>query len=173
MINEDDYKPKDYLNELVLNEIEIVSGMVPMEIFTLGSKEVWLLNFSLGKFIRRKLLKRAMHLTIDDPRHLRKISGSSTAQVRQYDLHIRHIERSRIIDQGMVHLKLRMNPMKKGWFSAGVVFDIFDFQGMKTLKKDDYFRLRIQKSKQERRPELPEEPTLDGEIMRLTDLSKR
>lgn len=175
MINEDRYNPKEYLNELVLNELEIVSGMVPMEIFTLGSKEIWLLNFSLGKFIRRNLAKRAMHLTVDDPRHLRKISGSSTAQVRQYDLHIRHIERSRIIDQGRVHLKWRMNPMKTGWFSAGTVFDIFDFQGMKTLKPEDYFRLRIQKSRQGRGrgSELPKEPTLEAEIMRLTDISKR
>ena len=103
MINEDNYDPKQYLDELVLHEFEIVSGMVPMEIFTLGSKEVWLLNFALGKFIRRNLLKRAMHLTVDDPQHLRKFNGSSAAQVRQYDLHIRHIERSRIIDKGMRH----------------------------------------------------------------------
>lgn len=167
MINEDNYNPQEYLDELILNEIEIFSGMVPMEIFTLGSKEVWLLNFELGKFIRRRLFKRAMHLTVDDPKHLRMPSGSSSAQVRQYDLHIRHIERSRIIDKGVAHLKWRLNPSVTGWFSTGVVYDIFEFQGMKTLRPEDKFRLRVQQSRQEKGGPPVKEPTLDAEIFRV------
>jgi len=154
-----------YLNELYLNEIEIISGIVPMQILSLGSKEIWLLNFEAGKFIRRNLLKRAMYLQVDDPNVLRKTNGSSSAEVRQYDLHIRHIDQSRIIDQGEAHLKWRVNPNEIGWFSTGTVFDIFDFQDMKSLVPTDNFRLRIQKSRQQKQGG-PKEPQLNAEIVR-------
>lgn len=153
-----------------LQEIEIISGMVPVQLFKLGNKEVWLFNFEVGKFIRRKLLKRAMYLQIDDPKELRKKNGSSTASVRQYDLHIRHGDPGRVIDKGEAHIKYRMNPLKVGWFSTGAVFDLFDFRGMKTLKQDDYFRLRVQRSRQQQGSGggVPE-PTLDAEIVRFED----
>jgi len=157
-----------------LQEIEIISGTVPIEIFNLGSKEVWLLNLSVGKFIRKKLFKRAMYLQIDDPKHLRRSNGSSSAQVRQYDFHIKHVSSSRVFDKGRAHLKWRMNPLKIGWFSTGTVFDIFDFSDMKTLKSEDYFRLRIQQSRQEIVNGQPiKEPTREAEIYRITDKKKR
>lgn len=165
MINEEEYNPKKYLDEIILQEIQIISGMVPMEIFTMGSKEVWLLNFEAGKFIRRNLFKWAMYLTVDDPKHLRMVNGSSAGTVRQYDLHIAHVERSRIIDKGVANLKWRWNPSVTGWFSTGTVFDISNFQGLKTLHEKDLFRLRIQKSRQEKGG--IKEPTLDAEIERV------
>jgi hypothetical protein len=155
------------LVEQYLEEIQIVSGTVPFQIFRLGSKEVWLFNFRVGHFIRSKLFKRAMHLTVDSPKELRYPNGASSAEVRQYDLHIRHIEKSRIVDEGKANIKLRMNPLKIGWFSTGTVFDLHNFQGLKSLKENDIFRLRIQRSKQDQVGGGVQEPTLHGEIMRI------
>jgi len=164
MINEDIYDPKEYLNELILQELEIVSGVVPIEIFTMGIKEGWLLNFKLGKFIRRKLFKRAMYLIINTPKALRKPNGSSKAQVRQYDGNTRYVSKTRIIDSGTANLNWRINPFSTGFFAPGTVYDIYDFQGMKTLKPKDKFRLRVQEV--DHGKEVKEDIVFDAEIER-------
>ena len=163
MINEDIYDPKEYLNELILQELEIVSGVVPIEIFTMGIKEGWLLNFKLGKFIRRKLFKRAMYLTVNNPKALRKVNGSSKAQVKQYDGNTRYVSKNRIVDSGTAHLNWRVNPFSTGFFSKGIVYDIYGFEGMKTLKAEDKFRLRVQVPEQK---EEQKDSALDAEIER-------
>ena len=142
---------EQYLDKL--QEIEIrLSGVVPMDIVSLGNKEIWLLNFQAGKYWRQKLIKRALYLRVDDPKALRKVNGSSSGRARKYDLHIKHIERNRVIDHGEANIKWRILPTVTGWFSAGTVFDLSGFSDMKTLKGNELFRVRVQrpyKSEQE------------------------
>jgi len=164
-----------------LNErIEIISGIVPMQILKEGSKEMWFCNIAVKKFLKPKWFKRSLVVLIHEPKELKKKKGSSTAIVKLYDEDRYKYREMDLIAQGTVHLLFRFPLLGLGeiW-NPGTIYD-FDQFNIKGYKKTDAFRLRFHKQMKLQQQtsiwdgsktivEVPERDA-DGRIMRIPSI---
>lgn len=171
---------KQYLQELqtaanLQERIEIISGIVPLQILKEGTKEMWFCNIAVKKFLAPRWFKRSLAVLIHEPRELKKKNGSSTAVVRLYDDDRYKYREMDIIGQGTVHLLFRFPMLGLGEiFNPGTIYDLYDFRGVRGYKPADTFRLRFHKQMKLQKVgedivEVPERDA-DGRIMRIPSI---
>ena len=136
---------KQYLSELqemvqLQERIEIISGVLSMQILREMSGELWYFNMKAGSMWKVKFLKRTFAIHVYNPADLKKPHGESNAGVRNLEAP-QHRNRSAVLAEGSAHLLFRM-PFKTG---AGMfpTIDLYDFD-IKGYKKSDMFRVRFE-----------------------------
>jgi len=171
---------KQYLKALLesnqpLDErLEIISGVVSLQILREGTKEMWFCNIGVKKFLKPKWFKRSLAVLVHEPKHLKKANGSSTAVVKLYDEDRYKYRSLDIIAQGTVHLLFRFPMLGLGEiYNPGTIYDFYDFN-IKGYKKNDIFRLRFHKQMKLIKAggdimEVPERDA-DGRIMRIKSI---